>query len=354
MKKYGVFIGRFQPVHNAHLEIIKTALEDCERALIVVGSYNTPPTIKNPWTFDQRVQMLKRAILEYHGEPVHRAWEDRPGPSILDRVDFVRARDYLYNDYKWVSEIQSLVLDMAPEDAKVRLYGCYKDDSSYYLEMFPQWKVVSSPYLWQLNGTDVRREMFEGNSVGSMAERLQTSTVRFMNEWVLSDQGQYLVDEFNHYRDYTKAWEAAPYAPTFVTVDSVVLKAGCILLIKRKFHPGKGLWALPGGFLSAAESIQKSAIRELREESRIMVPVPDLERALQSVHVFDHPHRSLRGRTITHVHVFDLGKTGQLPSVKGGDDASGAHWVPLAEFFQLEREMFEDHYSIIYQLVANH
>ena len=40
-----------------------------------------------------------------------------------------------------------------------------------------------------------------------------------------------------------------------------------ILLVKRAFDPGKGLWGLPGGFIELNESPQDAAKRELFEET---------------------------------------------------------------------------------------
>jgi bifunctional NMN adenylyltransferase/nudix hydrolase len=66
--------------------------------------------------------------------------------------------------------------------------------------------------------------------------------------------------------------------------------------------------------------------------------------------VFDAPHRSQRGRTITHAFYFELEPNTQLPKARGGDDARHAFWLPLAE---LDPEMlFEDHYFIIRALIG--
>lgn len=53
----------------------------------------------------------------------------------------------------------------------------------------------------------------------------------------------------------------------FVTVDSIVLKSGHVLLVRRKSAPGKNLFAFPGGYLQQNESLVDCAIRELREET---------------------------------------------------------------------------------------
>ena len=102
------------------------------------------------------------------------------------------------------------------------------------------------------------------------------------------------------------AWSVAPYPVVLVTVDAVVRAAGQVLLVRRGRMPGKGLWALPGGFVDPAETVYRSALRELVEETRIEEAA--LHAALRGVQVFDDPGRSQRGRVAC------------LPAAKDGDD----------------------------------
>jgi len=64
-----------------------------------------------------------------------------------------------------------------------------------------------------------------------------------------------VLEEFACINQYIESWSVAPYPPTFVTVDAVVIQDDHILLIRRERCPGKGLWALPGGFLDQDETI---------------------------------------------------------------------------------------------------
>ena len=124
-----------------------------------------------------------------------------------------------------------------------------------------------------------------------------------------------------------------------------------ILLIRRGHAPGLGLWALPGGFLEPRDTLWQSCLRELREETCSTLSEADLQAALQSVQVFDHPDRSLRGRTITHVHYLDLGVLPSLPPVQGGDDAALARWVDVCDLPAMESAFFEDHFQILRQFL---
>ena len=122
-------------------------------------------------------------------------------------------------------------------------------------------------------------------------------------------------------------------------------------MIRRRAEPGKGLWALPGGYVNANtdKSVEDAAIRELREETGIKVPAPVLKGSIQDNRVFDAIGRSARGRTITHAFKIVL-PDGELPKVKGMDDAEKARWVPIAEV--RSEQCFEDHYEILQNFVG--
>lgn len=55
-----IFIGRFQPFHNGHAEIIKRALEIYNEVIVVVGSRNVAKNVKNPFTAIERRNMIQR------------------------------------------------------------------------------------------------------------------------------------------------------------------------------------------------------------------------------------------------------------------------------------------------------
>lgn len=358
MKQYktAVYIGRMQPIHKAHLESIKTALDISEQLILVVGSLHRSRSIKNPFTYNERLKIIQDSIKEFFGELINTKWSDIPPTSILNRITFVPVRDYMYNDYKWASEIYSKCLaNGATSDKKTVIVGCMKDDSSYYLKMFPQWSFKRIPYLYNLDATDIRNEWFETGKLDTYSEYVSQQTVKMMNK--LSSYSDViftdLKDEYTFLKEHAKSWENTPYPVTFTTVDTLVIKSGCILIIRRGTQLGKNQLAIPGGYLNINESITNGALRELKEETRISVPMNVLRGSIKEVKVFDHPKRSLRGRIITHVHLIDLGY-GELPDVKGGDDASGAFWLPLADVFQQEDKFFEDHFDIIVNMTSKY
>ena len=151
-----------------------------------------------------------------------------------------------------------------------------------------------------------------------------------------------------------KEWEKLGYIspePDFQQlcqelVDAVVIQSGHILMIRRRAEPGRGLLALPGGFLDANSdrTLEDAMIRELREETCLKVPGPVLRGNIHEVKVFDAIERSTRGRTITHAFCIKL-PNGELPKVKSGTDAASAKWIPISKIDS--SQCFEDHYEII-------
>ena len=224
------------------------------------------------------------------------------------------------------------------------MVGCNKDESSFYLKMFPQWALHEEPYAEHVDATQIRELLYNDRSLDFISGAVAPTTLEFLREFRTTADFRYVLNEQTVINKYRKAWEVAPYAPTFVTADAVVVCSGHILLVERGAAPGMGLLALPGGFLDQGERLVDAALRELREETRIKVPMPVLKGSVRDTAIFDHPKRSARGRTITHATLIVL-PDGPLPKVKGSDDAVKASWYPLGS---LDSEMFfEDHMDII-------
>jgi len=340
---YAVFIGRMSPPHMAHIEIIWQALQQAENVIILIGSANQPRTIKNPWTWREREDMIRACFDNEYQE----------------RLIFFGIND-MYSNQKWVRSVQDQIDyviradQLAPTDKevveqKICLIGHKKDDSSFYLDMFPQYEFVGIDNIDDMHSTDIRSMMFESEQLER--NKIPVSIVDYINAFMHSEHYFKLKEEYEFIQKYKQAWVKAPYAPTFVTVDAVVVQSGHVLLIRRRAAPGRGLWAIPGGFLNQDERIEDAAIRELREETKLKVPTPVLRGSVKDVKVFDKPDRSLRGRTITHAHYIEL-PPGPLPKVKGSDDADKAKWIPLNTFQKMQDQMFEDHYIIIDSFVG--
>src|SRR4051794_956899 len=63
------------------------------------------------------------------------------------------------------------------------------------------------------------------------------------------------------------------YAEPKVAVGVAVFRDDRLLLVRRTMEPGRGRWALPGGFLDAGEDPRAAAARETLEETSVEVDV---------------------------------------------------------------------------------
>jgi len=125
------------------------------------------------------------------------------------------------------------------------------------------------------------------------------------------------------------------YDNPLVGVAVVVKKAGKILLVKRNVNPGKGLWALPGGFVEQGETVEKAALRELREETGLKGKNPDI--------ISVRAERTSLYNTVIVVGVkvpYARGK------IKAGDDAEEAKYFDLKKIPVI---MFSSHRHFIRQ-----
>src|SRR5215218_4899682 len=68
----------------------------------------------------------------------------------------------------------------------------------------------------------------------------------------------------------------AYYNPKPVAAAIPVTPDGRIILLKRGFDPGKGLWTFPGGFVDLGESVEQAAHREVREEIDVAIELGPL------------------------------------------------------------------------------
>jgi bifunctional NMN adenylyltransferase/nudix hydrolase len=336
-KKYDtlVFILRGQPFHNAHLEIIKYAAKLTRELVIIVGSSNQPRTFKNPFSFDDRKQMIDSAIRNM---------------DLSINYNIESLTDNMYNDQAWAAEVQNIVSQYGP---KVGIIGHKKDESSFYLDMFPQWEFESVPLFEPLDATSIRNLYFVDNvNFNFIQGVVPQSVLNFLRDFSKTKEYQQIISERKFIENYKQQFANLPYPPIFVTVDSVVIQSGHVLMIKRRSEPGKGLWALPGGFLNANtdRSVEDAMIRELREETGIKIPVPVLKGSVKGNRVFDAIGRSARGRTITHAFKIVL-PDGELPKVRGQDDAVKAKWVPISAI--KSEDCFEDHWEIVQHFVGS-
>jgi bifunctional NMN adenylyltransferase/nudix hydrolase len=333
---YGVFIGRFQPPTVAHCAIIQSALQKYDRVIVLIGSSRATISTRNPFSYEERESMLTKVFYK----------------EVFDYKLFIKSiADSNYNFASWLQEVQHIVESEAGK-AEVTLLGFFKDASSYYLNHFPQWKFENINEQYKgLSATQIRQNLLtnQDNWWPDVVPEIKD----YIIDWKAKNKElfDYLNEEMEFITRYKASWSGIPYPVTFVTTDTVVICKGHVLLVQRGRNPGKGLFALPGGFINQNETLERCALRELKEETKIDVPTAILKNSIKKVKVFDDPIRDPRGRFITHAHLILLDQK-DLPEVKGSDDASDARWVSYSDTDRYSNVFYADHYQIIKNFLA--
>jgi bifunctional NMN adenylyltransferase/nudix hydrolase len=141
-----LYIGRFQPFHNGHLKVVESAWPLCRTLVIGLGSANQPLSEKNPFTPDERAEMIMDSI----------ALPEENGIDIIDLYDQPG------DDASWAAAICE---QMSGRAKTWGILGYEKDASSFYLKLFPGHELhIYNGDVLKINATDVRKQLFEGGT----------------------------------------------------------------------------------------------------------------------------------------------------------------------------------------------
>ncbi len=330
--RYAVVIQRCQIYHKGHEKLTQKALEVADEVLFVIGSSFQARSAKDPFNASERSSMVLSTL---------------PGDD-RERITFLPVRDY-YDDTLWSRDVNAQVSGQCGPGDSIALIRLKKDDLSCCQDNFPQWPIEVTDSSFNADTAFLRRLYFEVNdadvAVTLMSVYVSPSVAQYLKEWRSLPEYQLIAAEHAQIERDRKTYGDRPS----VSVNALVTCNGYVLLGKRKHHPGKGLWAIPGGYLGNKESLLACAIRKLKKETLLDIANEELKKALVDAKLFSHPGRSSRGRDISQIHYFYLGDH-ILPSVAETDDLASVNWVSLEKIPDMESLFFGDHFSAICSL----
>lgn len=335
-----IYVDNFQGVTSSQTQMISDVTSKGNTLFIFIDEAHATLTHAAPLTFEQRKGLLVESIVDEQ--------------IVLDDIIILPLH----------------VISGVPSDKKTRMLEVVKahiacGSGDPYTR--PTWVAPTDPALCkQLRWDNMQLtdeyavESFThileiyGTHFWTRESQLTESAIAFFRVFTFTVDYTNFKREYEQYQAYKQAWLSAPFAPIFVTVDAVVTCNDQVLLIKRGKAPGKGLWAIPGGFLNPDELIVDGIIRELEEETLITQDCNNLSQAMlksaiEGIHVFDDPNRSFRGRIITHAAHINLGfRHNQPPKVTAADDAAAAEWVYISDLQKMLGGFYDDHRRILH------
>lgn len=157
-KVRGILIGRMQPVHKGHMQVINKILEEVDEIIIGIGSAQLSYELKNPFTAGERVIMLKKAFVESNIDP--------------SRYYIIPMEDINYNAV-WPSHVKM----MTPP------FSVVYSGNSLVKQLFKEngFNVKNPPLYdrFHLSGTEVRKRMIENSN---WEELVPNATIKVINE----------------------------------------------------------------------------------------------------------------------------------------------------------------------------
>lgn len=143
--------------------------------------------------------------------------------------------------------------------------------------------------------------------------------------------------ESNSKKKYTYDWPR-PMVTVDVALFSLMNGEWNVLLIARKNEPFQHFYAIPDGFIDMDETLEESALRELKEETGIHGV------SIEPFWTYGDPGRDPRGRVVTILFIGRIDEEHAYDQTKAGDDAEGTKWVPVSK---LPNQLAFDHREIL-------
>ncbi|MDE7478780.1 MAG: adenylyltransferase/cytidyltransferase family protein [Lachnospiraceae bacterium] len=179
-EKYGVFLARMQPVHNAHLFLVNKALEENDKVLIVLGSENKLDMLRNPFDISLREQMLRECFDEQQNEKI----------TIVTLPDWSMESDWegaeIWGRYFYYNVVSRI------GQKRFALY--YSDDPAILDSWFKNTEVY--PFITYRNFE--RSKLFEGLS----ATKIRTAFMEHNKDYIIQYCPESVVKRFQYLASY--------------------------------------------------------------------------------------------------------------------------------------------------------
>lgn len=154
--KTALFIGRFQPFHNAHLSDIKLALKECDKVIIAVGSSQGSLTKENPFSYEERKEMIEK-VLKAHKIL---SYDIIPVPDVND-------------DEKWVEHVKKVIAEF-----DVVYTGNELTEKLFKEKSIEVRKIELIP---DINATEIRKRILYGNNWRELVPKEVADYIRNIN-----------------------------------------------------------------------------------------------------------------------------------------------------------------------------
>ena len=323
--KLALVIGRFQPLHNGHVDLIMEAKDAADKVLVLVGSTNRLPDFKNPFSYEER----KSLLVETFGSSIE-----------------VRALPDKDSDDEWASEVIAHVLSIEEDPTEVMVF-CNDKDEAFYRKtlVFP----VTTVNNIDISATQIRESWYEGDvryndmpACSSMLLEEHKDYIRLVTEH----------DTTSHMKDVKT--QGHPFGNPVEPVSfAVIIQDGQILVGRRGGPRGAGQLGLAGGFVENTETTLDACIRETKEELGVdLKSLISNGQAVCMAQAISENLGDLGVRTLGINYLFVIKPDTNVEINVDAEETTGYAWVPYLDICEDKTLLFFNHNRIVRQLLS--
>lgn len=140
--KLAVYIGRFQPFHKQHKQVLLAAHSIADHVLVILGSHGSESTTKNPFSSEERMEIITKSITD----------------DLVKKTSFYAIADHP-DDMVWINKVEGVVDSYDFGRQEIVLMANLKDESSYYLSFLNKWDRFGTGFDMTINATDIRQSL---------------------------------------------------------------------------------------------------------------------------------------------------------------------------------------------------
>ena len=331
--------GKFNPFTKGHLSVLTGLFQKLEAdgnprstsgpKIVIgvkIGDMSGSEGLAMVGSTDYRVDMVNRGLESLRRKYPY--WDIQ-----VVRQDIQRTWNYFRSHPEWFPDDDRVTIVMGDDEYKLLMDsvqkerdGADKESGAWHhaVDIVDNYNVLGFPRDPVVSSTRVR-EIYRANpyvNYSDISDYIQKNVHAYIAEnllyWQEGDESEARQAENNFLTGYDMS--KFPRPSCTATVD--VLWDNKVLMVRRKGHPYKGFWALPGGFFDVDkdESLEETAQRELDEETGLRVGIT------QNHQFKTYSARGLdpRGRILDTVYFRQLD---EKPTVMmAGDDAAEIEW----------------------------
>ena len=175
-----VCMGRFQPFHWGHFYLIQAALTHGKQVIVLLGSHLSSPNLKNPWSSEEREQMIWMCLQ----------------PTCQVRIHFVPICDR-ETDEQWAADINQKVYALIPLNSRISIIGHHDQGKPFFSQRLPQWDYIEKLRRPGINATDIRTAYFSQSPETDYADKIPFGTLQYLRKFKQQPIYRHLWEQFN-------------------------------------------------------------------------------------------------------------------------------------------------------------